>query len=616
MKNKMQGFLKIIWVLLIAVSCTTGKTRPDKVNPNILWIVSEDNSPFLGCYGDSLANTPNLDKLASEGFLYTHAYANAPVCAPTRNTIITGVYACSNGCEHMRSYYPLSDLVKMFPYYLRKAGYYCTNNSKEDYNTVKPDSVWDESSNKAHYRNREPGQPFFHVRNTNLSHEHKIHTSIPDEELMHRPEDMVLPPYHPDTKEMRHDWAQYYDKITEMDAFMGNVLQELEDDGLADSTIVFYYSDHGGVLGRSKRYVYESGTHVPFIVRIPEMYKEYFPDKNPGASINRLISFVDLAPTVLSLAGIDIPDYLQGNAFLGPKKTNDPEYAFMFRGRMDEWYDMSRAARDHKYRYIKNYMPYRIYGQRVEYLWRAPSMQSWENAWLAGQCNETQSIFWNTKPPEELYDTENDPWEVNNLAGNPEFEDVLDRMRLAAQEWMLDTRDAGFIPEADMIRRSGDTPVYDYMRSGKVPLEEIMDAAEIASEGDPDKVAEYKSFLNNDDSAIRYWGATGLLMIGERASEAKNDLLAVLNDESPNVVVVAAEALYHLGEKDMAIDALIRVLEIPEDKARCHALNAIKYIGDDRQELRDAILAISGDDQYQYSSRLVEWFMGKWGLEL
>lgn len=312
---------------------------PDEL-PNILWIVSEDNSPFLGCYGDELAITPNLDKLASDRFLYTHTYANAPVCAPARNTIITGVYACSNGNQHMRSGYPLSETVAMYPRYLRELGYYCTNNAKEDYNTTKQTDVWDESSNKAHYRNRKDGQSFFHVKNIGTSHESSIHKSVPTDEIMHKSEDMKLPPYHPDTKEMRHDWAQFYDKITAMDAEVGEVLQQLEDDGLADNTIVFYYSDHGGILGRSKRYVYESGTHVPFLIRIPEKYKYLFPAEKPGSEVNRLISFVDLAPTMLSITGIPVPDYMQGNAFLGRQKTEDPDYAYMFRGRMDEWYDM------------------------------------------------------------------------------------------------------------------------------------------------------------------------------------------------------------------------------------------------------------------------------------
>jgi arylsulfatase A-like enzyme len=587
---------------------------PDEL-PNILWIVSEDTSPFLGCYGDELAVTPNLDRLASEGFLYTHAYANVPVCAPARNTIITGVYACSNGNQHMRSTYPLSETVWMYTRYLRELGYYCTNNSKEDYNTIKQDGVWDESSNTSHYSNRAEGQPFFHIENIGTSHESSIHNSIPSDELMHRPEEMILPPYHPDTEEMRHDWAQFYDKITNMDAQVGEILQQLADDGLAENTIVFYYGDHGGIIGRSKRYVYESGTRVPFLLRIPEKYKYLFPAEKPGTEVNRLISFVDLAPTMLSITGIPVPEYMQGHAFLGSQKTEDPEYAYMLRGRMDEWYDMSRSVRDQKYRYIKNYMPYRIYGQRVEYLWRAPSMQSWENAYLAGECNDTQSIFWNTKPHEELYDTENDPWEVNNLAGDPAYREVLERMRKASQEWMVRIFDTGFIPEADQVRRSGNSPMYDYMRSGSIPLKEMIEAAETASRGREESINILIEYLKNDDSAIRYWGATGLLILGDRAAPVKEELLSALEDDSPNVRVIAAEALYLLGEREIAANTLLNVLGYPEDKAKCHALNAIVYLGLDGPDIRDAVSRLASEKEYTYSLRIVGYLLDKWGQE-
>lgn len=611
------GMLTAFSLISISAFILDGcKERIPEEPPNILWIVSEDNSPFLGCYGDSLADTPNLDKLASEGFRYTHAYANAPVCAPTRNTIITGVYANSNGNQHMRSNYPLSETVRMFPHFLRENGYYCTNNSKEDYNTIWGKDIWDESSNEAHYLNRKEGQPFFHVKNIGISHESSIHKSIPSDELQHQPSEMLLPPYHPDTKEMRHDWAQYYDKITEMDQAVGEILQQLENDGLAENTIVFYYSDHGGVLGRSKRFVYESGTHVPFIVRIPEKYMYLYPAEKPGSAVDRLISFVDLAPTMLSITGIPVPEYMQGNAFLGKQKSVDPKYAFMFRGRMDEWYDMSRAVRDKKYRYIKNYMPHRIYGQHVSYLWRAPSMQSWEDAWKNGKCNEIQSRFWETKPPEELYDTENDPWEVNNLASNSGYQDVLDRMRKANRDWMLRIRDTGFIPEAEMIRRSGGKPMYDYMRDNEVPLEAMIDAAETASEGKIENINKLTGYLKSKDSAVRYWGATGLLILDDQAADTKQDLLDVLDDEAPDVVITTAETLYDLGEKQPATEAFVKVLAYPEDKAKCHALNAIYYAGANEPQIRDAIIELSSQKQYAYSQRVVGWLASQWSINI
>ncbi len=589
--------------------------------PNILWLTSEDNSPFAGCYGDEFATTPNLDKLASEGFLYTHAYANAPVCAPARNTIITGVYACSNGNQHMRSYYPKSEKVKTYPEFLREVGYYCTNNVKTDYNTtsIDPDKIWDECSKDAHYKNRPQGKPFFAVFNTTISHESSIHKWIPNEELRHKPGDVTLPPYHPDTPEMRHDWAQYYDKVEDMDSWVGEKLKELDEAGLADNTIVFYYGDHGGVLARSKRYVYESGTRVPFIIRIPEKYKYLFPESRPGSKVNRLVSFVDLVPTLLSITGIDIPDYLQGNAFLGSQKTEDPEYAFMFRGRMDERYDMSRAVRDQKYRYIRNYMPYRMYGQHLEYLWRAPSIGSWEQAYKNGKCNDVQSRFWEPKPAEELYDTENDPWEVKNLAEDPAYKDVMGKMRTANKDWMLRIEDTGFIPEADRINRTGETPFYDYMRSGKVNLEKLIEVAENATSGEIQEPDLFVSYLKDNESAVRYWGATGLLILGEKALPAKQELEKALNDESPDVAVVAAEALYKLGEQEKGRKTFLKVLNNENPFARCHALNSIDGTGDSSSEVVQGVISMIKNmpdmDRNRYDLRAARGLIEKWGLD-
>jgi arylsulfatase A-like enzyme len=611
--------LFVIAVLAIFSRCT-GEKIPEEL-PNILWLTSEDNSPFLGCYGDEFATTPNLDKLASEGFLYTHAYANAPVCAPTRNTILTGVYANSGGNEHMRSSYPKSDIVKTYPEYLREIGYYCTNNSKTDYNIGDFDdkSIWDECSNKAHYKNRKEGQPFFAVFNTTISHESSIHNSIPSEQLRHSPDEVPIPPHHPATEEMKHDWAQYYDKVEDMDAQIGAWLKELDDAGLSENTIVFYYGDHGGVIARSKRYVYESGTRVPFIIRIPEKYKYLFPEKKVGSKIDRLISFVDLVPTLLSITGIDIPDYLQGNAFLGKQKTPDPEYAFMFRGRMDERYDMSRAVRDQRFRYIRNYMPYRIYGQHLEYLWRAPSIVSWEKAYLNGECNATQSIFWEAKPAEELYDTENDPWEVNNLAKDLNYSDVLERMRAANKEWVSKIMDTGFLPEAERVDRTQNIPIYDYMRSGQVNLNEIIDAAEIATFGEISNLETLKNFMENEESAVRYWGATGLLILGEDARPEIETLKSALQDESANVVSVAAEALYNLGEKEPAKKALLSVLKNPNEFARCYALNVIDCIDEKSPEVINGVIDMiqnaESNTRNKYDMRAAKWLIDKWGLD-
>ena len=578
--------------------------------PNILWIMSEDNSPFLGCYGDKLATTHNLNKLASQGFLYTHAYANAPVCAPTKNTIITGVYATSNGHQHMRSLYSISNVIKFLPRYMEEAGYACIGVQRHcgfGSNLIL-------ENNKSEKENVEKLQhskkPFFRMMSIQSSHESSIFRPVPESKLIHDPAEVILPPYHPDTKEMRHDWALYYDKISNMDKVVGNELKKLEADGLADNTIVIYSSDHGGVLARSKRYVYETGTHIPFIIRIPKKYKHLYPAKKVSSKVSRLISYVDIAPTLLSIAGADIPAHFQGKAFLGEQKTADPQYAYMFRGRMDERYDMCRAVRDQKFRYIRNYMPYRVYGQHLNYLWTPPSIRSWEQAYKNGECNATQSIFWNTKPAEELYDTENDPWEVNNLAGNPQYKDVLERMSKANQEWMIRICDTGFIPEADMISRSGEMPMYDYMRSDKVDLKELIEAAETATWGDAKNANKLLSYIRNKDAAIRYWGATGLLILGDMGAQYQEQLLSLLSDPSPNVITVAAEALYKLGEKDKSISAFVKLLNHPEDKVKCAALNAIEYSKALDPSIKEAINVMKAQkyNKTDYAGRMASEF--------
>ena len=564
--------------------------------PNILWIVSEDNSPLLGCYGNEFATTPNLDRLASEGVLYENAFAAAPVCAPSRSALITGVYPPSMGTQHMRSTNPIPEFIKFFPRYLREAGYYCTNNSKKDYNTVDQEEAWDESSNEATYRNRPEGQPFFAVFNLTVSHESSIHEPL--DSLKHSPEEVPIPPYHPQTPEMKRDWAQYYDKVTMMDAQAGELLQELEEQGLADNTIVFYYSDHGGVLGRSKRYMYESGLHVPLIIRFPEKYQALATGK-PNTRTDRLVTFVDFAPTVLSLAGISVPDYMQGQAFLGKQEQSPREYAHSFRGRMDEVYDMSRSVRDKRFRYTRNYMPHRVYGQYLEYLWRAPSMRSWEAAYQAGELNKVQSAFWESKPPEELYDITQDPDNVHNLANDPKHQQDLQRLRAANAEWVKSIHDSGFLPEAEMIARAKaqQTTIYELVRDPELPLNRIIETAELASMRDPANLDKLITRLNDEESAVRYWAATGCAILGKQAEPAHQALEKHLDDPSPSVAIACAEALYYLGDKKKSLATLSQALSYEEEMARVHALNVLKLLGEDaRPALESAKELVSGTD--------------------
>jgi N-sulfoglucosamine sulfohydrolase len=442
-----------------------------RTQPNILWVSCEDISPDLGCYGDSYAVSPNIDKLASQGVRYDNVYSHSGVCAPTRSGIITGMYPTTNGTHHMRCKGVPPAYVKCFSEYLRAAGYYCTNNSKTDYQFDPPPSAWDQSSRKAHWRGRAEGQPFFAVFNFTTSHESQIRNRSenmlkrlaglgPDK---HDPAKAVLPPYYPDTPAVRKDWAQYYDVITLMDKQVGDILKQLEDDGLADNTIVWFWGDHGRGLPRAKRWIYDSGLRVPLIIRVPEKLRELAMPGNadavkPGSVNDELVAFIDFAPTMLSLAGVKIPQYVQGRAFLGAQKASPREYIFAARDRMDEAYDLIRAVRDKRYKYIRNYMWYLTRGQDINYMNQMPTMQEMRRLNAEGKLKGPQKqYFEETKPIEELYDTLNDPHEVNNLADNPRYKGVLERMREAHKKWVKETGDIGLIPEPefDEMKRPG-----------------------------------------------------------------------------------------------------------------------------------------------------------------
>jgi arylsulfatase A-like enzyme len=543
--------LRLLLVLLLSIYAGLGA---EASRPNILWLSSEDHGPEMGCYGDKLATTPNVDKLAARGMIYTRVWSGAPVCAPARTTLISGLYASSSGGEHMRSFTPFPAGKKMFPQYLQDAGYYCSNNSKEDYNHAKPGQVWNESSPRAHWRKRASGQPFFAVFNSTKSHESQIrrrpHTPV------HDPAKVRVPAYHPDTAEVRRDWAQYYDIVSEADADAGKVLEQLESDGFADDTIIFYFGDHGSGMPRSKRWPYNSGLRVPLVVFIPEKFKDLrTPDYQPGGSSDRPISFVDFAPTVLSLAGVRPPVWMQGSAFLGKFIAEPNRLLHGFRARMDERVDLVRSVTDGRYVYVRNYMPHLIYGQHLDYMWQTPTTPVWEKLHLAGKLTSAQAAFWKPKPPEELYDLQNDRDEVNNLANSPAHQEITARLRKAQQDHALAIRDVGFVPEGDFFARADGASPYDFARNeDRYPLARILETAELAATLRPDAVPKLKEALKDKDGVVRYWAALGLLMRGEPAvAAARSALENALRDTSIDVRITAAQALAQFGpESDRA----------------------------------------------------------------
>jgi len=616
--NRARNILGIVLLLASLISFQAAPFPQGAVRPNILWLTSEDHGPEMGCYGDTFAATPNVDRLAAKGMIYTRVWSCAPVCAPARTTLISGMYATSTGGEHMRSLVPYPAGKRMFPQLLREAGYYCSNNAKEDYNLAKPGKVWDESSKKAHWTNRAAGQPFFAVFNSEKSHESKMrarpHTPVHDLAKVR------VPPYHPDTPEVRRDWAQYYDVVSEADADAGQILAQLEASGLADETIVFYFGDHGSGLPRSKRWPYNSGLRVPLVVVIPEKFKALRPpDYKWGGSSDRLVSFVDFAPTVLSLAGVKPPGWMQGRAFLGRHIAAPPPFLHGFRGRMDERYDLVRSVSDGRFVYVRNYMPHLIYGQHLDYMWQTPTTRVWEQLHREGKLTPAQEVFWNPKLPEELYDLQNDPDEVKNLAASPAHRKIKTRLRRAQQDHLREIRDVGFIPEGERFARAHAGSPYDLGREKrKYPLERVLKTAELASMLDPGALPALKRALRDDDSAVRYWAALGVLMRGQPAViSTRAEMQAALQDSSPDVRLTAAQALGQFGT-DRDVNEVLPLLADHADWKKhgvfsaLAALNSLGALGPRAAPLADVFKSIPTNGpapHIRYSSyvpRLVE----------
>ncbi|MHC4520047.1 MAG: sulfatase-like hydrolase/transferase, partial [Planctomycetota bacterium] len=446
------------------------------------------------------------------------------------------------------------------------------------------------------------GQPFFSIFNITVSHESQLrkrpHT------LKHDMAKAPVPAYHPDTPEVRHDWAQYYDKITEMDAQAGQRLKELEEAGLMEDTIIFFYGDHGSGMPRSKRWPYNSGLHVAMIVYVPEKFKHLAPKEYETAGeSDRLVGFVDLAPTLLSIVGVKPPDWMQGHAFLGEHETPAQPHIFGFRGRMDERYDMVRSVRNQRYIYVRQYMPHLIYGQYINYMFQTPTTQVWKKLYDEGKLDAAQRRFWERKPPEELYDLENDPDEVNNLIDSADHKALLKELRQALREHALRIRDVGFLSEAEMHSRSAGTTMYEMGHdSDRYPLERILDMADVASLMKPRTLKRLREGLKDSDSAVRYWAAMGLLMRGRKVMRrARKDLRTALQDESPTVRIIAARALGEYGNK-ADLKLALPVLEelAPPDKNGAYVsmldLNAVAALGEKAAPLMETIKAMPTKD--------------------
>lgn len=559
--------------------------------PNILWLVSEDNNPFIGAYGDRVANTPAIDALARAGTLYRRAYSNAPVCAPSRFAILTGAYPQSCApANHMRAKAKVAGILQTYPELLRQAGYFCTNNAKTDYNCdVDPMKIWDRQGPDAHWRDRAPGQPFMAVFNHETTHESQLFSPTTGRVTA---ESVKVPQYLPDTEAVRDDYASYYNLMEKMDGQIAARLEELRAHGLADDTIVFYYSDNGGVLPRSKRYCYDEGLRVALIIHVPPKWRHLAPTR-PGQAVDAPVSLIDLAPTVLSIAGVAQPAHMAGKPLMGQRIAPHQQYAFGMRNRMDERIDFVRTVTDGRWRYIRNYMPHRPWGMHGAFEWLARGYQSWEALHRAGRLNPVQDRFFSPKPFEELYDLSNDPDQINNLAGTRAGE--LARLSRELDRQMLSVNDNGFIPEGmegEGWIASRDRTIY--------PLPRLMDLARDAAAADR-PADSLVTALSDSNPIVRYWAATGMLVRRARDAETLASLRRMVKeDPEPQVRVVAAEILALAGEPGAV--ALLGELAGANHtrEVRLAALNSLTVIGEAARSQLAVIELAANEENAEY----------------
>jgi len=577
----------------------------DSPRPNILWITAEDMSPTLGCYGDDYATTPCLDRFAEEAVRFTLAFATSPVCSPSRSSLITGLHSASMGTHQMRSSFPVPSGVKGFPSFLRGVGYHTTNNVKTDYNTSDAkritDESWSESSPDAHWREgRAEGQPFFSVFNLMVSHQSRtmvwpheafarhVRPRLPGE-IRHDPAAAPVPPYYPDTSLVRETIARFYDCVSVMDSEAGDLLDQLDEDGLADDTIVFFYSDHGSGMPRHKRLLHDSGMRVPLLVRFPEKFAHLAP-AGPGETVDELVSFVDFAPTILSLAGLPIPDSIQGRVFTGPDRQPAPEVVYGTRDRVDEVLDMARSVRSGRYLYIRNFMPHLS--------WNQPSVFSdlgairREITTYAAENSDSltpaqRGYAGPSRPAEEFYDCEADPDNVNNLVEGEltaEQQTALEKMRAALESERRRLRDAGAFPEtvmADWIRQEG-APMRDIL-TGKTDHGPAFDAAwsaaDLVGRGSREDLL---SLLESPYPSVRFWGVIGLRNEEPGDEELHDSVSLYLDDISAPVRIEAASWLAEQSgpHRERALATLRDALALPEWWSALRACRSIELLGE------------------------------------
>lgn len=593
---KIKSWFGIPALALLLTACS-GKPQIQE-QPNIIWINCEDVSLNWGCYGDDYATTPNIDKLATQGVVFDHAFSSSPICAPSRSTFITGIYSTSLGSQHLRSKVERPAFIRTLPELMSEHGYFTTYGSyKTDFN-FDATGMWDYwEIDKAPWRQREDDRPFYstfvigmtHEGGSNHSEQWAKSTKDLPADLFHDPAKVSLPPYYPDTPEMRKIWAHYYDNIAVFDREVATILENLEADGLMENTIIFVFSDHGAGLPRYKRWLYDTGIHIPLVVYVPDKFKHLINSEIGGRSA-QIVNFADFAPTMLSLAGASIPEYEEGRAFMGKQAAAPRKFTVGTRSRADNMYEMSLAIRTDHYIYIRHYYPHLPYMQPGRIFSSSKeSFAEFHRLKAEGRLNALQQKMYEPKGVEELYDLREDPDELNDLSREEAYTDLLLSFREQLQQWAIEHRSTDFMHEAEYMRRSEGATPYEFAHSDQYPIEKLVAAAEMVGRATLD---ECLPLLKDESPGVRYWGVIAIQALGDEGAGAVNGLIEVLDDESPSVEIAAAETLCYLGETEVALPVLGRNLQDERPWVALYAARSVELIEEKAEPLVPVMLKV------------------------
>ncbi|MEI6141936.1 MAG: sulfatase [Mariniphaga sp.] len=617
---------------LLLLPLLIGSTALAQQKPNILWVTIEDTSPqFIGCYGNKDAKTPVIDRLASEGVRFTNAFSTGTVSSPSRTCIITGVKTYKTATGNHRSNYQIPSFIKGFPYYLQKEGYYTTNNSKTDYNVAEEarfiKEAWNESSNKAGWENRKPRQPFFAAYNFMDSHQSRTMTEsynwymknvldkIPEKDRI-GDKDFDLPPFYYNSPEMRKQFARVYNSIKLTDNKIGELLARLEKDHLKDSTIIFFYADHGEGVPRGKTNGINFGYRVPFVIWFPEMYKHLSPWGTGGAVTDELIDFEDLAPTLINLAGGAVPDYLTGRKLLGKNRSKPADHLVLSSDRSDNGIDLIRSVTNGKYMYSRNFMPFMPQARYIRYMEIGEIKQQMRKDLSDNKLNQLQKNLFEDRPAEFLYDIENDIWETKNLVNDPSCKPVLEKMRSQLKTEILQSRDILLLPEYEIGLIPSTTTPYEFRLSDtNYPVGEVYEAASLSGFRGKEFAAKQVKLLENTNKIVRYWAILGLR--SQTLADLKpfqNKIIKAMDNSYPPVAITASAIAYQEFNNPVAAENLKKQIAIDNKDLALMAINFLLYV-ENKQSFIETIKTVHENKGQIYNVKAACMdFLGSLGI--